>query len=140
MECGRMYVMNELGVEVRGAHASNRAKRGAASVVVVQRWASPHPASEGSDYFEVEGPAKRSNLHAHLNSLGRNSVKLCVNVAVKREFILPSVDTDNEIVVFSGCEMSIRSCKRSLYYRGPKHANPRIEAHEEASAYQHAAH
>ncbi len=42
MECGRMYVMNELGVEVRGAHASNRAKRGAASVVVVQRWASPH--------------------------------------------------------------------------------------------------
>ena len=40
------YVTSEYGVEVRGAHASNTAKRGAASVVAPQRWAPALARSE----------------------------------------------------------------------------------------------
>jgi hypothetical protein len=41
-----VYVTTEHGVEVCGAHASNIAKRGAASVVVAQVWARPPFKSE----------------------------------------------------------------------------------------------
>jgi len=37
-------VTNEHGSEARSAHPSKTAKGGAAEFVLVQRWASPHPA------------------------------------------------------------------------------------------------
>jgi outer membrane lipoprotein carrier protein len=40
MKFGCLYVTDEQGIEVRGAHASKTAKRGAASFVMVQRWAN----------------------------------------------------------------------------------------------------
>jgi hypothetical protein len=41
MEPACVYMTREHGVEVCGAHASNIAKRGAASVVMAQMWANP---------------------------------------------------------------------------------------------------
>ena len=50
MEPHHLYVMNEEGVEVRGAHPSKTAKGEAAKIVVGQRWASPPEGRVGKSY------------------------------------------------------------------------------------------